>query len=284
MSEEMNLYKRCKNIFKAHGVDMGGGGGESAPEVENAIETHGLGWTDTEEVEGFDIQWDGNTEGLEYVSVYAAFLAKVSSDLSLIDTIDDLIGATILGEFGEGPIDVTITEDNITTEDNKVFNIEGAVIIAFEDGSFGELNLSKGIWFLKIDSSNFTNRLYKEDSTEEVVHQIDQKYIPGGSGGGFEYDLIIKGVGEAFTVTKGDYNALVTKIRAFEPINGVVWVDQSEEGLTAQCTATLFADVNFSDKQRYIVIQFMNFDGASSQLILMPDNTIVADYSPPRCN
>lgn len=25
MSEEMNLYKRCKNIFKAHGVDMGGG-------------------------------------------------------------------------------------------------------------------------------------------------------------------------------------------------------------------------------------------------------------------
>lgn len=27
MSEEMNLYKRCKNIFKAHGVDMGGGSG-----------------------------------------------------------------------------------------------------------------------------------------------------------------------------------------------------------------------------------------------------------------
>lgn len=27
MSEEMNLYKRCKNIFKSHGVDMGGSGG-----------------------------------------------------------------------------------------------------------------------------------------------------------------------------------------------------------------------------------------------------------------
>ena len=25
----MNLYKRCKNIFKSHGVDMGGGGGSS---------------------------------------------------------------------------------------------------------------------------------------------------------------------------------------------------------------------------------------------------------------
>lgn len=24
--EEMNLYKRCKNIFKSHGVDMGGEG------------------------------------------------------------------------------------------------------------------------------------------------------------------------------------------------------------------------------------------------------------------
>ena len=26
----MNLYKRCKNIFKSHGVDIGGGGGGSA--------------------------------------------------------------------------------------------------------------------------------------------------------------------------------------------------------------------------------------------------------------
>lgn len=35
MSNEMNLYKRCKNIFKAHGVDMGGGGsGGSAPVLE----------------------------------------------------------------------------------------------------------------------------------------------------------------------------------------------------------------------------------------------------------
>lgn len=25
--KEMNLYKRCKNIFKSHGVDMGGGEG-----------------------------------------------------------------------------------------------------------------------------------------------------------------------------------------------------------------------------------------------------------------
>lgn len=27
--KEMNLYKRCKNIFKSHGVDMGGGGDSS---------------------------------------------------------------------------------------------------------------------------------------------------------------------------------------------------------------------------------------------------------------
>lgn len=117
--------------------------------------------------------------------------------------------------------------------------------------------------------------LYKRCKNIFKAHGVDMG--GGGSGGGFEYDLIIKGAGEAFTVTKGDYNALVTKIRAFEPINGVVWVDQSEEGLTTQCTATLIADVNFGDEQRYIIIQFMNFDGASSQLTLMPDNTIVAD-------
>lgn len=42
MSEEMNLYKRCKNIFKAHGVDMGGGGsGGSAPVLEFTYEERG---------------------------------------------------------------------------------------------------------------------------------------------------------------------------------------------------------------------------------------------------
>jgi len=36
--EEMNLYKRCKNIFKAHGVDMGGGsGGESIKQFHISI-------------------------------------------------------------------------------------------------------------------------------------------------------------------------------------------------------------------------------------------------------
>lgn len=33
MSEEMNLYKRCKNIFKFHGVDMGGGDSQTVVKI-----------------------------------------------------------------------------------------------------------------------------------------------------------------------------------------------------------------------------------------------------------
>ena len=45
MPEEMNLYKRCKNIFKAHGVDMGGGGsGGVAPVLDFTYEGRGDGY------------------------------------------------------------------------------------------------------------------------------------------------------------------------------------------------------------------------------------------------
>lgn len=49
MSEEMNLYKRCKNIFKAHGVDMGGGGsGGEGPLVIRLEDTGDDAWSSKE--------------------------------------------------------------------------------------------------------------------------------------------------------------------------------------------------------------------------------------------
>lgn len=94
---------------------MGGGGGESAPEVENAIETHGLGWTGTEEKAGFDIQWDGDTEGLE--KQYSMY--RVTNDVCGITSSNDLIGVHVTTiENGEESTFV-LTEDDIETVDDN---------------------------------------------------------------------------------------------------------------------------------------------------------------------
>ena len=49
----MNLYKRCKNIFKSHGVDMGGGG--VSPVLEFIWEANGA--NAGEEIVRTDLTW-----------------------------------------------------------------------------------------------------------------------------------------------------------------------------------------------------------------------------------
>lgn len=51
--KEMNLYKRCKNIFKSHGVDMGGG--SVAPVLEFMWEAKGQ--QPGEEIVRTDLTW-----------------------------------------------------------------------------------------------------------------------------------------------------------------------------------------------------------------------------------
>lgn len=164
-------------------------GGDIPPEVSNAVETHGIGWTDEEEMSGFDIQWDGNTEGLE--NIFTLFY-KISDDVSEIGASDNIIGATAIINVGGTESSYTINATELETRDGKVFAVvmeSGACIfVAFENGVFEfaeeETSFTKGIWFLNVPSPAYVSRLYKEASTQEVVHQIDQKYIPQSSGGG----------------------------------------------------------------------------------------------------
>lgn len=51
--KEMNLYKRCKNIFKSHGVDMGGGGAATVLEFIWEAKGENAG----EEIVRTDLTW-----------------------------------------------------------------------------------------------------------------------------------------------------------------------------------------------------------------------------------
>lgn len=152
--------------------------------VSNAIETHGMGWTESSETAGFDITWDGDTTGLESF-VDQAY--KVASSVEGIDA-ESVIGVTMVyaGYSSEVTADkVTPSGDNVLMISDE--DIGGAVIVVLEDSTLMDMPITKGVWFFKslTDETNYVSRLYKEASTEEVVHKIDQKYIPsGGSGGG----------------------------------------------------------------------------------------------------
>ncbi|MBQ0090685.1 MAG: hypothetical protein KBT27_15270 [Prevotellaceae bacterium] len=185
---EGSLQKLATEDFVRDAVAEGGGSGASAPAIQNAIETHGFGWTETEPQVGYDIQWDGNTEGLDYIPLEDGGIYKISDELYGMSSVEDLIGASIEwldSSSGGILLSDVLHEEYIKTPDNKVFILGDAnlAIVAFEDATVDELNITKGIWVFKgiVDSdgnSIRTTRLYRA-STKEVVHQIDQKYIRG---------------------------------------------------------------------------------------------------------
>lgn len=94
--------------------------------------------------------------------------------------------------------------------------------------------IKRGFWlgFLSEDEgwSFYVSRLYKESTTEEVVHQIDQKYIPGGSGGSSQtvvnITLTENPEGESADSPYIIESDLTTSeiVEAFESSNVVAWV------------------------------------------------------------
>lgn len=114
--------------------------------------------------------------------------------------------------------------------------------------------------------------LYKRCKNIFKAHGVD---MGGGGSGGFEYDLIIKLVGETATLVKGDYNALVAKMRAFEPVISVVWLDQSADGMIMQYQVLGLVDENVGSAGAYLSMMVPNPDGGTFPVILMSDNTVI---------
>lgn len=140
-------------------------------EVESAIETGGIGWTETEEKAGFDIQWDGNTEGLEKAGDFYKVSNRILSK-------NEFLGGTLFA----GDETVVITDDSEIFHElipNKLYAFGGSGGVLISAGvEYDGKTLSSGVYFSK-DHEFYISRLYKKEATtEEVVHQIDQKYIP----------------------------------------------------------------------------------------------------------
>ena len=147
-------------------------------ELNFAIETGGIGWAE-KAYEIFDIQWDGNTEGLEYFDDWGLY--KISSNpRDYIDSIEDIVDSTAVQVFGSGESYTgIITDDMIRTTDNKVWDIgDHGAVIAFEDGEFNGVEFTQGIWFFAANHM-YVQRIHKQ--AFDSVHQIAQQYIPSAT-------------------------------------------------------------------------------------------------------
>lgn len=162
--------------------------------ISNAMDTDGFGWTETKDYIGIDVQWDGNTEGLERAGDYVKI-----SDLDIPN--DQIVGLKYDAAYSYNHEFLRTTE--ITQElfeefieFEQIINDDYAFVdywfivhkdgVVVDDCEFAH----KGIYVADPkDVEAYISRIYKEATTEEVVHQIAQKYIPGGSGGSFVVNL-----------------------------------------------------------------------------------------------
>lgn len=117
----------------------------------------------------FDIEWDGNTDGLTSVVASGLTYYRVSD---MVPTNDELLGG-IVGR-SDGGDELTVTSDVIRYKDEYVIMVAEVVIIIQEDNATWDEVLfpQKGIYFPKIDDSLYVSRLTKYNYTT-----VDSAYI-----------------------------------------------------------------------------------------------------------
>lgn len=142
-------------------------GADIPPEVISAIETHGFGWTQSN---GFDIQWDGNTEGRTTFDI----CYKVSNEFIPIEWI---VGATLTAVEGAESAEYTLEEDYVQQLTEGLWFVGAEIAIAISEGvTYEDEFIPRGIYFSNFDGL-YVSRLYKE-ATADVIYKIDEKYLP----------------------------------------------------------------------------------------------------------
>lgn len=184
--------KSAVDAYLAENPVQGGATTEQAEQIEKNREdienlnNKKVSWNDLNdrpfgEVNSVLYEWDGNTEGLEYLDM-GMIVDGVSGNIlyKVSDTpisYENLIGGVAYlnnldhTSFGTG----IITEDLATVEGNLIFVNNGIIIIALEDteDASGAV-LTKGIWHLNPNDAG----IYVAKAVQTTVTQLDSKYLP----------------------------------------------------------------------------------------------------------
>lgn len=175
-------------------------------EVENAIETGGIGWT--KQGNQTIITWDGDTAGKEliYTEVEGQRFDSHYKVSDLTFTADSVIGGEIIVNGVKSNIrDIDIVDNNsdpftsstaqftaVLFETIAVISCTQAGVIHSSDhGEVVEYNCpDTGIYFLKMSFGEGSDFMVSSLTygTPDTIHQIDQKYIPQSSDDAFVID------------------------------------------------------------------------------------------------
>lgn len=152
-----------------------------------------------EEVSGFEITWDGNTDGLVCV---ADMLYKVSDETP---KLEQLYGAKFVTNTGH---EMTFTEEGLSEityspDGNVLFPVEGLLICYKANIEVEGIHIPEaGVYFMSAGGTYAT--LLSNEHT--VITPIDEKYLPesvkGGSGGDFVIYVTHDGSGKLSTSDK----------------------------------------------------------------------------------
>lgn len=142
--------------------------------IENAKETGGFGWTETNP-DVVNITWDGDTTGKETVLLDVMEMCLVSNKIP-----ESMLGCNVKLGTGES---VIVTDEIVNVFDWGYAIGDIAVVCVFNDNTtvpeFGITFEHKGVYFTKMADEYYTAEV---SEPAETIHTIDSKYINGGGG------------------------------------------------------------------------------------------------------
>ena len=120
-------------------------------------------------------EWDGNTDGLEYITIEGMGNIYKTSDTPV--TRAELIGAEFVGynlATNEESSEI-LTEDRIaSTDDGLVHNVDFLFFSVEADSSVEGLTLTRGVWCFDPTVAG----VYLSRVSKGVVKTLDVKFIP----------------------------------------------------------------------------------------------------------
>lgn len=162
----------------------------------------GHGYTTVED-SGFDIRWSQYDDLDKYSFDSGAYLSKVSNFIPDLSNLEDvqlkIFGITFTYGASEDDGTITVTTDEdfpgcylLNVKKTSVEDRNCALIIVPEPTTVNIIyGLPKGIYYDSSRNVGDDCRFYKPSNPQEVVHQIDSKYIPSSGGGATVIDFVV---------------------------------------------------------------------------------------------